>query len=268
MKRSDLVELIRKKQSFLCVGLDTDPNKIPDHLKSGEDGVLQFNKAIIEATLPYAVSYKLNIAFYEAMGEKGWKILRKTIDMIPRQEALIIADAKRGDIGNTADRYAHAFFEEFNCHAVTVNPYMGEDSITPFTAYENNWAILLGLTSNKGAKDFELLKLDDGRYVYEAVIQRSAELDVNNNIMFVVGATQSEHFERIRNVAPSHFLLVPGVGAQGGTLSDLKPLVTDEVGLLVNSSRKIIYASSGLDFADAAQKEAEVLQVAMSQMIP
>jgi len=267
MTKPELVELIRRKKSFLCVGLDTDPDKLPEVLKDDPDAVFEFNKAIIESTLPFAVSYKLNIAFYEAMGIEGWDILKRTIELIPPREALIIADAKRGDIGNTAARYGKAFFETLNCDAITVNPYMGEDSITPFLEYEGKWSIVLGLTSNDGAKDIELLKLEDGRYVFEAAMTTTAKLGSSEQIMFVVGATQSEYFERIRKVAPDHFLLIPGVGAQGGQLTDLKGLMTPETGILVNSSRQIIYASSGEDFAEASAHEAEKLQIQMSEMM-
>jgi len=267
MTKAELVELIKRKKSFLCVGLDTDPDKLPISLKNDPDGVFEFNKAIIESTLPFAVSYKLNIAFYEAMGIKGWDILQRTIDLIPPREALIIADAKRGDIGNTAARYGKAFFETLNCDAITVNPYMGEDSITPFLAYEGKWSIVLGLTSNTGAKDIELLKLEDGRYVFEAAMSATAKLGTSEQIMFVVGATQTQYLERIRIVAPDHFLLIPGVGAQGGELTDLKVLMTSEVGILVNSSRQIIYASSDVDFAEASAIEAEKLQIQMGDML-
>ena len=253
MTKAELVELIKRKKSFLCVGLDTDPDKLPASLKNTPDGVFEFNKAIIESTLPFAVSYKLNIAFYEAMGIEGWDILQRTVDLIPPGEALIIADAKRGDIGNTAARYGKAFFETLNCDAITVNPYMGEDSITPFLDYKGKWSIVLGLTSNKGA--------------FEAAMEATAKLGSSEQIMFVVGATQTEYLGRIRKVAPDHFLLIPGVGAQGGKLKDLQVLMTSEVGVLVNSSRQIIYASSGKDFAEASAIEAEKLQVQMGDMI-
>lgn len=267
MTRRELYQLIKTKQSFLCVGLDTDPLKLPPHLLNDPDGVFHFNQAIIEATLPYAVSYKLNIAFYEAMGVKGWQVLEKTLSIIPKGEAFIIADAKRGDIGNTAAQYAKAFYHSFNCDAVTVNPYMGEDSLTPFLLDTGKWAIALGLTSNKGAADIELLKLEDGRYVFEAAIARMVQLGTSDNLMFVVGATQPEFFQRIRKVAGDHFLLIPGIGAQGGKLEDLRPLLTNDVGVLVNSSRNIIYASQGEDFAQAAGLEAARLQQDMAAML-
>lgn len=267
MKRSELVRLIKEKKSFLCVGLDTDPNRLPESAKSQTNPVLAFNKAIIESTLPYAVAYKLNIAFYESMGEQGWQTLRETISLIPKDQALIIADAKRGDIGNTAAQYAKAFFEDLDCHAITINPYMGKDSVTPFLEYQNNWSIVLGLTSNPGASDIELLTLQDGRYVFEAAIENIAQYGSPDNMMFVVGATKAEYFEKVRKVAPDHFLLIPGVGAQGGQLEDLLPLLTEDVAILVNSSRGIIYASGGTDFAEAASKEAHKLQLKMSGML-
>ncbi|MEZ4721604.1 MAG: orotidine-5'-phosphate decarboxylase [Flavobacteriales bacterium] len=267
MTRKELVELIWRKKSFLCVGLDTDPEKLPTHLRNTEDGVYEFNKAIIEATLPYAVSYKLNIAFYEAMGIDGWETLQRTIDLIPNREALIIADAKRGDIGNTATQYAKAFFELLNCHAITINPYMGKDSVTPFLEYKDHWSIVLGLTSNPGASDIELIKTESGRFVFEEAVERIASYGSPDNLMFVVGATKSEYFEKIRKIIPDHFLLVPGVGAQGGKLEDLKPILNNDCGLLVNSSRQIIYASSSEDFSEHAAEQAKLLQVQMARMI-
>lgn len=267
MNRHELVKLIRRKKSFLCVGLDTDPHRLPEHIKDDDDAMFTFNKAIINATLPYAVSFKLNIAFYEAQGEKGWDTLRRTIDIIPRDEALIIADAKRGDIGNTAAQYAKAFFKELNCHAVTINPYMGSDSVTPFLEYKDRWSIVLGLTSNSGAADIELLKLDSGKFVFEAAIERIAQFGSPDKLMFVVGATKQVFFSRIRKIVPDHFLLVPGIGAQGGQLSDLKSILNKDCGLLVNSSRQIIYASSGIDFASASELEAKRIQVEMSKML-
>lgn len=267
MNRQELIALIRRKQSFLCVGLDTDPEKLPAPLKGQKDAMYEFNKAIIEATLPYAVSYKFNIAFYEALGAEGWDILGRSIDLIPSREALIIADAKRGDIGNTAAQYAKAFFEHLNCHAITVNPYMGKDSVTPFLDHPDKWTIILGLTSNPGAADIELLTLADGRYVFEEAITRMASYGSPNNTMFVVGATKASHFEKVRNIIPDHFLLVPGVGVQGGTLEDLKPLMTGDCGILVNSSRQVIYASPGADFADAAGIEARKIQQVMKTML-
>ncbi|MEX2597019.1 MAG: orotidine-5'-phosphate decarboxylase [Salibacteraceae bacterium] len=267
MNRAALSGLIQKKQSFLCVGLDSDLEKIPGHLPKNSEGIVAFNKAIIDATLPYAVAFKLNIAFYEAMGAEGWNALEQTIKLIPKKEALIIADAKRGDIGNTANQYAKAFFEQLNCDAITVNPYMGVDSISPFLLYKEKWTIVLGLTSNSGANDVELLKLQDGRHVFESTIETMAKHGSDENLMFVVGATKSEYFKKVRAVAPRNFLLVPGVGAQGGSLADLKELFTDDIGLLVNSSRKIIYASSNQDFAQAAAQQAKNLQQSMREML-
>lgn len=267
MNRKELIELIQRKRSFLCVGLDTDPSKLPAHLKNEKDGMYEFNKAIIETTLPYAVSYKLNIAFYEALGIEGWDILKRTIDLIPNREALIIADAKRGDIGNTAAQYAKAFFETLNCHAITINPYMGEDSVAPFLEYKDHWSIVLGLTSNPGAADIELLELKNGKMVFEAAIEKVASYGSEENLMFVVGATKAEYFTRIRKIIPNHFLLVPGVGAQGGSLEALSSVLTKDCGLLVNSSRQIIYASSGEDFAEAAAKQAALLQSTMNKML-
>ncbi|GAB5539626.1 MAG: orotidine-5'-phosphate decarboxylase [Salibacteraceae bacterium] len=267
MNRKELVSLINKKQSFLCVGLDTDPDKLPTHLPKTAQGMLAFNKAIIDATLPHTVSYKLNIAFYEAMGVEGWRALKETIDYIPKDEAFIIADAKRGDIGNTASQYAKAFFVDLNADAITVNPYMGKDSVTPFLDYKDKWSIVLGLTSNPGAEDVELQVLENGRYVFEETMDRIAKYGNDENLMFVVGATKSEYFERLRAVSPNHFYLVPGVGAQGGKLEDLKPLMTSDCGLLVNSSRGIIYASSGEDFAIKAKVMAESIQGEMSYML-
>lgn len=267
MTRAQLVQLIRQKQSFLCVGLDTDPTKLPEHLPGDADGVVEFNRAIIDATLPYAAAYKFNIAFYEAMGIKGWEALEKSIALVPKNEALIIADAKRGDIGNTAKQYAKAFFESLDCDAITINPYMGKDSVTPFLEYTDRWSIVLGLTSNLGAEDIELLSLASGEMVFEEAMRRMAQYGSVDNLMFVVGATKAEYFDRIRKIAPDHFLLVPGVGAQGGCLSDLQPLMNEDVGLLVNSSRQIIYADSGVDFAKAAGAQALSLQQQMSQML-
>lgn len=267
MTRTELAALITKKQSFLCVGLDTDPEKLPKHLPQSAEGVFEFNKGIIEATLPYAVSYKFNIAFYESMGIDGWKVLERSLKLVPKGEALIIADAKRGDIGNTAAQYAKAFFESLNCDAITINPYMGKDSITPFLAYENKWSIVLGLTSNLGAEDIELLKTEDGEFVFEAAMRKISTYGNDDNLMFVVGATKAEYFEKVRKAAPRNFFLVPGVGAQGGALEDLAPMLTDDCGLLVNSSRGIIYASKGTDYAEASAKASQAIQQKMADML-
>jgi orotidine-5'-phosphate decarboxylase len=267
MTRTELATLIRKKQSFLCVGLDTDPLKLPKHLPQNAQGVYEFNKGIIEATLPFAVAYKFNIAFYESMGIEGWKVLERSLKLVPKDEALIIADAKRGDIGNTAAQYAKAFFESLACDAITINPYMGKDSITPFLEYENKWSIVLGLTSNRGAEDIELLKTEDGEYVFEAAMRKIATYGTEENLMFVVGATKAEYFEKVRKVAPRNFFLVPGVGAQGGALEDLAPMLTDDCGLLVNSSRGIIYAANDETFANAAINASERIQQKMALML-
>ncbi|MDP4687165.1 MAG: orotidine-5'-phosphate decarboxylase [Salibacteraceae bacterium] len=264
MSRKELFELILRKQSFLCVGLDTDPEKLPKGFSKDAEGVYAFNKAIIEATLPYSVSYKFNIAFYEALGIKGWEALERSIKLIPKGEALIIADAKRGDIGNTAAQYAKAFFETLDCDAITINPYMGKDSVTPFLKYHDKWSIVLGLTSNEGAKDIELLTTSEGEYVFEAAMKNIVSYASDENLMFVVGATQPEYFKKVRDAAPNHFFLVPGVGAQGGTLEDLAQILTKDCGLLVNSSRGIIYASSESDFAEAAANAAKEIQQKMS----
>lgn len=267
MTRAELYQLIQRKQSFLCVGLDTDPNKLPAHLAGESDAVYLFNKAIIEATLPYTVSYKFNIAFYEALGTKGWEILERSIKLIPKGEALIIADAKRGDIGNTAAQYAKAFFEAFDCDAITINPYMGKDSVTPFLEYKDKWSIVLGLTSNEGAKDIELIKTESGNYVFEEAMKTIASYGSEENLMFVVGATKPEYFEKVRKASPNHFFLVPGVGAQGGALEDLASIMTNDCGLLVNSSRGIIYASMDADFAEASAMAAADIQKKMAYML-
>lgn len=268
MTRQDLINQIKEKRSFLCIGLDTDIKKIPEHLlKEEEDPIFAFNKAVIDATAPYCVSYKPNLAFYEAAGVKGMVSFEKTIkylnDNYPQH--FIIADAKRGDIGNTSAMYARTFFEEYNLDALTVAPYMGEDSVTPFLGYAGKWVILLALTSNKGSHDFQLTEDSTGKRLFEKVIQKSQQWGNQENMMYVVGATQGEMFKDIRNAAPNHFLLVPGVGAQGGSLHEVcKYGMTTDCGLLVNSSRGIIYASKGNDFAEAAAKSAQALQAEMA----
>lgn len=264
MTKNELVALIKRKKSALCVGLDTDPTKLPNELINEADGVFQFNKAIIEATLPWAAAYKLNVAFYESRGADGWLEMKRTIDLIPRREAFIIADAKRGDIGNTSQHYAAAFFDSLNCHAITVNPYMGTDSLKPFFEHPHGFTIALALTSNPGAADFELLTLADGSKLFERVLKTLAEAASADRLMFVVGATKPEFFKSIRRLVPHHFLLIPGVGAQGGDIASLRPLLTTEVGILVNASRQILYASSGADYARAAAAEAENLREQMS----
>jgi orotidine-5'-phosphate decarboxylase len=267
MTRQELIAQIRLKKSFLCVGLDTDLSKIPSHLLETEDPIFEFNKAIIDATKDYAVAYKPNIAFYECYGPKGWESLKKTIDYIPK-EIFKIADAKRGDIGNTSSYYAKTFFEHLACDAVTVAPYMGEDSIKPFLAFENKWAILLALTSNKGALDFQFTTDEKGEELYKKVLRKSIKWGTDENLMFVVGATRAEGIGEVRKLVPDHFFLVPGVGAQGGSLEDVSNFGWNkDCGLLVNSSRAIIYASSGTDFAEKAHQEAQKLQVEMAAIL-
>ena len=263
MNRQSLVAQIKQKQSYLCVGLDTDPEKLPAHLKGDPNAVVSFNKAIIDATLDCCVSYKINTAFYEAMGTKGWQIMEETVHYIPSTH-LKIADAKRGDIGNTSSQYAKAFFETLPFDAITVAPYMGADSVQPFLEYDNKWTIVLGLTSNKGAADFELQKLGK-EYLYEKVMKTVASWGNPGNLMFVVGATQAAAFSEIRAWLPDHFFLVPGVGAQGGSLRELsEKALNSDCGLLVNASRAIIYASEKTDFAEEARAIALQYQVEMS----
>lgn len=264
MTRSELVQQIRNKQSFLCVGLDTDIEKLPAHLPKSVDGMLEFNKAIIDATQDLCVAYKPNLAFYERHGAAGWRVLEETIAHIPN-DILVVADAKRGDIGNTSKYYAEAIFNELKADAITIAPYMGEDSVTPFLDFKDKWTIVLALTSNKGAQDFQW---HGGQELYKVVMEKCIEWEQNENLMFVVGATRPEFFKDIRKVAPNHFLLVPGVGAQGGSLEGVaKYGMNEDVGLLVNSSRGIIYASNGEDFADEARKKALQLQQAMKALL-
>ncbi len=253
MTRKQLVNEIIRKRSYLCVGLDTDPAKIPAHLRDLPDGILQFNKAIIDATRDLCVAYKINTAFYEALGTTGWEILEQTVKHIGKDH-FTIADAKRGDIGNTSDQYAKAFFDALPFDSVTVAPYMGEDSVKPFLQQKDKWAIVLGLTSNAGAKDFEMLELKSGERVYERVLTTVSTWGSPENLMFVIGATQATEFINIRRLTPDHFYLVPGVGAQGGSLEEIsRHAMNTEVGLLVNVSRAIIFASGGTDFAEAAR---------------
>ena len=264
MTRNELFEKILEKESFLCVGLDTDIKLIPSHLKSAEDPIFEFNKQIIDATYKYAVSYKPNLAFYESMGARGWESLAKTVEYIPN-DIFTIADAKRADIGNTSNMYARAFFEEFNFDSVTVSPYMGSDSVTPFLQYPNKWVILLAATSNKGSFDFQELVLESGEKLFEKVIKKSAEWGTPDNLMYVVGATRAESLLKVREIAPDNFLLIPGVGAQGGSLEEVcKYGMNDQCGLLVNSSRGIIYAGKDKDFASAAGNAAKELQEKMA----
>lgn len=267
MNRQQLINEIFTKKTFLCVGLDTDINKIPAHLKNEEDPIFAFNKAIIDATAPYCVAYKPNLAFYECYGLKGMLAFEKTIQYIKENHPnhFIIADAKRGDIGNTSKMYAQTFFEEYNLDSVTVAPYMGEDSVKPFLEYDGKWVILLALTSNKGSHDFQLTEDKQGERLFEKVLKKSQEWGTTENLMYVVGATQGKMFEDIRRMAPEHFLLVPGVGAQGGSLQEVcKYGMTKDCGLLVNSSRGIIYASTDTDFAEVAAVKAKELQKEMA----
>ena len=267
MNRQQLINEIFTKKTFLCVGLDTDINKIPAHLKNEDAPIFTFNKAIIDATAPYCVAYKPNLAFYECYGLKGMLAFEKTIQYIKENHPnhFIIADAKRGDIGNTSKMYAQTFFEEYNLDSVTVAPYMGEDSIKPFLEYEGKWVILLALTSNKGSHDFQLTEDKQGERLFEKVLKKSQEWGTTENLMYVVGATQGKMFEDIRRIAPEHFLLVPGVGAQGGSLQEVcKYGMTKDCGLLVNSSRGIIYASTDTNFAEVAAAKAKELQEEMA----
>ena len=267
MTRQELIQNIKAKRSFLCVGLDTDLKKVPAHLLNEEDPIFAFNKAIIDATAAYCVAYKPNLAFYEAFGVKGLMAFEKTVTYIKENypDQFIIADAKRGDIGNTSAMYARTFFEEYNLDSVTVAPYMGEDSVTPFLGYEGKWVILLALTSNKGSHDFQLTESTDGDKLFQKVLRKSQEWAGNDQMMYVVGATQGQAFEEIRKIVPDHFLLVPGVGAQGGSLSEVcKYGMIQECGLLVNSSRAIIYADNSENFATAAAEAAKAVQQEMA----
>ena len=268
MERKQLIEQIFTKKSFLCVGLDTDLNKIPKFLLNEEDSIFSFNKAIIDATAPYCVAYKPNLAFYECYGLKGMEAFEKTITYLKEKypNHFIIADAKRGDIGNTSKMYAQTFFKEYNVDALTIAPYMGEDSVKPFLEYEGKWVILLALTSNKGSHDFQLFEDKDGVRLFERVLSKAQEWGTTENLMFVVGATQGSLFANIRKLAPNSFLLVPGVGAQGGSLQEVcKYGMNKDCGLLVNSSRGIIYASSEANFAEIAGEKAKELQQEMEK---
>jgi orotidine-5'-phosphate decarboxylase len=267
MTRQQLFEQIKKKQSYLCVGLDTDLEKIPKHLRRLPDPIFEFNKRIIDATKDFCVAYKPNIAFYEALGAKGWESLQKTLEYIPK-ECFTIADAKRGDIGNTSSLYAKAFFQQMDFDALTVAPYMGEDSVKPFLEFEGKWVILLVHTSNPGSQDFQLLETQDGKYLYQEVIFASQRWATPEKMMYVVGATHADKIGAIRGLAPEHFFLVPGVGAQGGDLEAVsKAGMNVQCGLLVNSSRAIIYASNGESFAEVAAKAAKTVQEQMSEYL-
>ena len=268
MNRSELISIIRKKKSFLCIGLDTDLSKIPQHLLELEDPAFEFNKQIIDATHEYAAAYKPNLAFYECNGLKGWQSLTRTIQYLKKFDVFTIADAKRGDIGNTSTQYARTFFAPvqsgLDFDAVTVAPYMGEDSVKPFLEFEHKWVILLALTSNKGAADFQFT-MTDGITLFEKVLEKAKTWGSEENMMFVVGATQAEMLSQVRKIVPDHFLLVPGVGAQGGSLEEVCNYgLTSDCGLLVNSSRNIIYASKEIDFAEEARKEAVKIQEQMA----
>lgn len=270
MTRQELIEQIKQKRSFLCVGLDTDPKKMPQCVFDLYDPIFEFNKAIIDATAPYCVAYKPNMAFYEAYGIKGIKAFIKTVNYLKEQHPhhFIIADAKRGDIGNTSAMYARTFFDEYDVHSLTVAPYMGEDSVKPFLEYEGKWVILLALTSNKGSADFQFIEDKNGERLFEKVILKSQQWGTPDNMMYVVGATQGKLFEDIRRVAPDHFLLVPGIGAQGGSLEEVcKYGMNKDCGLLVNSSRGIIYACNDDHFAEIAGNKARELQQEMSKQL-
>lgn len=270
MNKQQLIDNIRSKRSFLCVGLDTDIKKIPNHLLNEEDPIFSFNKAIIDATAPYCVAYKPNLAFYECFGLKGWAAFEKTVKYIKEKypDQFIIADAKRGDIGNTSAMYARSFFEEMDIDALTVAPYMGEDSVTPFLGYDNKWVVLLALTSNKGSHDFQLMTDEKGERLFEKVLRVSGQWADDSKMMYVVGATQGRLFEAIRRIVPDHFLLVPGVGAQGGSLADVCQYgMNKDCGLLVNSSRGIIYADNTENFAEVAGQKAQELQAEMAEQL-
>ncbi|MFO8128601.1 MAG: orotidine-5'-phosphate decarboxylase [Bacteroidales bacterium] len=270
MNRNELIQTIRARQSFLCIGLDSDIEKIPRHLMSEEDPVFAFNKAIIDATHDLAVAYKPNTAFYESRGSEGWKSLEKTIAYLKRQDNLFtIADAKRGDIGNSSKQYAIAFLGKMDFDAITLSPYMGKDSIAPFLEYKGKWVVLLALTSNPGAGDFQALRVGiDNDRVFEKVLQRSPEWGSTENMMYVAGATRADMLSYIRKYVPEHFLLVPGVGAQGGSLEEVvEHGITRDCGLIINASRSILYASDAGDFAEKARQEAEKLQKRMAALL-
>ncbi|WP_194976106.1 orotidine-5'-phosphate decarboxylase [Aquiflexum lacus] len=267
MNRKELFQNIKNKESFLCVGLDTDLSKIPSHLLKESDPIFEFNKQIIEQTSDFAVAYKPNIAFYEALGPKGWESLQKTLEFIPK-DIFTIADAKRGDIGNTSGLYAKAFFEAMKFDSITVAPYMGVDSVKPFLEFKNKWVILLALTSNEGSADFQLIPSQSGKLFFQEVLEKSSTWGSPDNMMYVVGATRGEKIAEVRKIVPEHFFLVPGVGAQGGSLKDVaKYGMNDQCGLLVNSSRGIIYAGKDQDFAKDAGKEAKKLQQEMEKLL-
>ncbi|QHL88871.1 orotidine-5'-phosphate decarboxylase [Nibribacter ruber] len=270
MTRQQLFEQIQRKRSYLCIGLDTDLKKIPQHLLQHEDPIFEFNRQIIDATADLCVAYKPNVAFYEAHGPKGWVSLQRTLEAIP-QDVFSIADAKRGDIGNTSELYARAFFERMNFDSITVAPYMGADSVTPFLQFKDKWVILLALTSNEGSKDFQFSNVvtqGEAHFLFEKVLIKSQKWGTPENLMYVVGATRCDYIERVREIAPDHFLLVPGVGAQGGSLEEISRYgMNNHCGLLVNSSRQIIYASQGEDFAEKARAAALAVQQEMDKYL-
>ena len=270
MTRKELITEIFKKESFLCVGLDTDISKIPQHLLSEEDPIFEFKKRIIDATAPYCVSYKPNLAFYESNGLSVWESLEKTLSYLRQHYPthFVIADAKRGDIGNTSKMYARTFFEQMDVDALTVAPYMGEDSVSPFLVYSGKWVILLALTSNPGSSDFQQIVSECGDHLFEVVLRKSQTWGTPDNMMYVVGATHGRQFSEVRKLVPDHFLLVPGIGAQGGSLADVCTYgMTHECGLLVNSSRAIIYADTSKDFAKIAGEKAHSVQQEMSSLL-
>jgi orotidine-5'-phosphate decarboxylase len=267
MTKSELISSIFSKKSYLCVGLDPDMDRLPKCVLNYDDPVFEFNRAIIEATKDFCIAYKPNLAFYEALGTKGWESLEKTMQVMP-EDKFTIADAKRGDIGNTSRLYAQTFFDRYNFDAVTVAPYMGEDSVKPFLSFRGKWVILLALTSNAGAADFQMLETKEGNYLYQDVLEKSRSWGGDDQIMYVVGATKPEALAKIRKMVPDHFLLVPGIGAQGGDLKEISLSgLNNDCGLLVNASRSIIYASSGTDFAEAAGQEASKLQAVMAEIL-
>lgn len=271
MTYTDITNEIKRKESFLCIGLDSAIDKIPNFLLTNEDPVFEFNKQIIDTTHSLTVSYKLNTAFYESRGINGWHSFKKTVEYLNQKhpEILIIADAKRGDIGNTSEQYAKAFFDNFNCDAITIAPYMGVDSVKPFLSFKNKWGILLALTSNEGSKDFQFNYMPDSQeYIYEQVIRKSKEWGSKENMMYVVGATQTDYMKRIRKIIPDHFLLVPGVGAQGGSLDEVaKYGMNKNCGLLVNSSRGIIFAGKGENYLTDVKQKAVEIQKSMSLLL-
>ncbi len=267
MTRQELIAQIKAKRSFLCIGLDTDLEKIPTHFLKTKDPLFEFNKAIVDSTSDVCVAYKPNLAFFESYGEAGWESFRKIVEYIGPSH-FIIADAKRGDIGNTSERYAKAFFENLGCDSITLSPYMGSDSIKPFLNFPGKWAIVLALTSNTGADDFELLETISGKKVFEHVLETSQTWGNDGSMMYVVGATRPEQFIQVRKIVPNHFLLVPGVGAQGGSLEQVCEFgLNSDIGLLINASRSILYASKGADFAEKARLEAQKLQADMAKIL-